>query len=155
MDEPRQSTPEHPEGGNSELSPPLLLKVGGTELEKRAAQVGKAAGTAVGVFRDARRRLREAHPEPGNDRLSALGAIARTRAWELRRKAAEQVEEWRRVAQEMTTELGRQARTGYENARDRARQTGRDYPVHVVIAAGVAGFLIGAGLRIRRSQRAG
>src|SRR5260370_10489766 len=126
MEEQRQSKPEHPEGGNSELSPPLLLKVGGTELEKRAAQVGKAAGTAVGVFRDARRRLREAHQEPGNDRLSALGAIARTRAWELRRKAAEQVEEWRRVALEMTTTHGRLAMTSYTHAVLREHTTGCD-----------------------------
>jgi hypothetical protein len=154
MDEPWQAKPEHSEGGSPEVSPPLLLKVGGTELEKRAAQVGKAAGTAVGVLRDARRRLGE-QQEPGHDRLSALGAIARTRAWELRRKASEMAQDWRRAALEMTAEMGRQAKTGYEGARDRARQTGRDYPVHVVIAAGVAGFLMGAGLRMRRSHRAG
>jgi hypothetical protein len=155
MVESWQSKPERPEGGSPGLSPPLLLKVSGTELEKRAAQIGKVAGTAVAIFRDARRRLREPHQKPGNDHLSALGAIARTRAWELRREAAERTEDWRRAALEMTAELRRRAKTGYEKAWDRARQTGREYPVHVVIAAGVAGFLIGAGLRMRRSHRAG
>jgi hypothetical protein len=155
MDESQRSKPEHPEGGSPGPTPPLLFKFGGTELQKRAAQIGKAAGTVVAVFRDARRRLREPNQEPGHDRLNALGAIARTRAWELRRKAAEGAEHWRSAAQEMGAWLGGQAKTGYGNARDRARQTGRDYPVHVVIAAGLAGFLMGVGVRMRRSHRAG
>jgi hypothetical protein len=29
-----------------------------------------------------------------------------------------------------------------------------DYPVHTAVAAGAAGFLLGAGLRIRRARRA-
>jgi hypothetical protein len=154
MDEPRAQPEDRPD--QRALIPPVFLKGTANELEKRAAQIGKVAGTAVAMFRSARRRLRESHQEPGNDRLSALGAIARTRAWELRREAAERTEDWRHAALELTAELRHQAKTGYEKAREGARQAGRDYPVHVAIAAGVAGFLIGAGLRMRRRlHRAG
>jgi hypothetical protein len=156
MDKPWQPSPEEREASRPELSAPALLKISGTELEKRAAQVGRMTGTAVAVLRDVRRRLRGPGQEGRGDRLSALGAVARTRAWELRREAAERTEDWRHAALDVTAELRRRAKDGYEKAWDRARQTGRDYPVHVAITAGVAGFLIGAGLRMRRrSHRAG
>jgi hypothetical protein len=60
----------------------------------------------------------------------------------------------RRQARAKTADLGRQARAGYFRARLRAIHTTREYPVHVALAAGVVGFLIGVGLRTRRANRA-
>lgn len=158
MDESRPRRLEDDEAGSPEFSPPVFLGISGTELERRAAKVGTAAGQAVALLRDVRRRLRE----PGqarDDRLSELGAAAKTRTRaridDLRREAAARAEEWLRAAKEKTAELRRQARTGYEQARARATQVGRDYPLHVVLVAGVAGFLLGAALRTWRANRAG
>jgi ElaB/YqjD/DUF883 family membrane-anchored ribosome-binding protein len=38
--------------------------------------------------------------------------------------------------------------------RQRARDVVHDYPVQVVVAAGLAGFIVGAVLRVRRTHRA-
>lgn len=151
---PRSPQDEEDESAAPEPRQPVFVEISGTELQRRAAQVGKVAGTAVAVFRDARRRLRE----PGqarDDHLSELGAGARTRVWELRREAAEHAEDWRRAALEKTAELRRHAKADYEKARERARQLGRDHPLQVVVVAGIVGFLIGAGLRIGRAHRGG
>jgi ElaB/YqjD/DUF883 family membrane-anchored ribosome-binding protein len=152
MNDWRPRSPEDQKSAAPEPARPVFVEISGTELERRAAQVGKVAGAAVAVFRDARRRLRE----PGHardDRFSQLGATASARMEELRREAAHRVEDWRRAALDKTAELRRQAKSGYDQARERARQIGRDYPVHVVVAAGVVGFLIGAGMRMRRANR--
>jgi ElaB/YqjD/DUF883 family membrane-anchored ribosome-binding protein len=156
MDDLRPQRPESEDNESAAPGPtrPVFVEMSGTELQRRAAQVGKVAGTAVAVFRDARRRLRE----PGqtrDDHLSELGATARTRVWELRREAAEHAEDWRRAALEKTADLRRHAKADYEKVRERARQLGRDHPLQVVVAAGIVGFLIGAGLRIRRAHRGG
>jgi ElaB/YqjD/DUF883 family membrane-anchored ribosome-binding protein len=154
MDElrPRSPQDEDDESAAPEPARPVFVEVSETELQRRAAQVGKVAGTAVALFRDARRRLQE----PGqarHDHLSDLGATARTRVWEFRRETADHVEDWRRAAREKTAEFRRQARSRLEEARERARQLGHDYPLQVVAVAGIIGFLIGAGLRIRRANR--
>lgn len=154
MDDLRPRRPEDDESPAPEPGQPAFVEVSGTELQKRAAQVGKVAGTAVAVFRDARRRLHE-RGETRHDHLSELGASARTRVWELRRETADHVEDWRRAALEKTAELRRQAKSRYDQARERARQLGHDYPLQVVAAAAIIGFLIGAGLRIRRANRGG
>jgi ElaB/YqjD/DUF883 family membrane-anchored ribosome-binding protein len=151
---PRRQEDEDEESAAPEPGQPVFVEVSETELQKRAAQVGKMAGTAVALFRDARRRLHE----PGqtkHDHLSELGATARTRVWEIRREAADHVEDWRRAALEKTAELRRQAKSRYDQTRERARQLGRDHPLQVVAVAGIIGFLIGAGLRIRRANRGG
>jgi hypothetical protein len=135
-----------------ESSRPVFIEFSESELIKRAVQVGKVAGTAVALFRDAQRRFRE----PGriqDDRIGEFTAAAKSRVWELRREAAEHAEDWRRAALEKTAELRKQTKARYEQARARANQVGRDYPVQLIVAAGVVGFLIGAGLRIRRAHR--
>ena len=75
--------------------------------------------------------------------------------WELRREVTEHAEDWRRAAQEKTAEFRQQAQTEYKKVRARALQVGQDHPLQVVAAAGIVGFLIGAGLRIRRAHRGG
>jgi ElaB/YqjD/DUF883 family membrane-anchored ribosome-binding protein len=156
MDDLRPRRPEDEDDESAAPAPgrPVFVEVSETELQKRAAQVGKVAGTAVAVFRDARRRLQEPG-EPRHDHLSELGATARTRVWELRRETADHVEDWRRAALEKTAELRRQAKSRYEQARERAGQLGHDHPLQVVAVAGIIGFLIGASLRIRRANRGG
>jgi ElaB/YqjD/DUF883 family membrane-anchored ribosome-binding protein len=156
MDDPRPQSPQDEDSESAAPEPrrPVFVEISGTELQRRAVQVGKVAGTAVAVFRDARRRLRE----PGqtrDDHFSELGATARTRVWELRREAAEHAEDWRRAALEKTAELRRHAQADYEKVRARAVKVGREHPLQVVAAAGIVGFLIGAGLKIRRANRGG
>lgn len=155
MDESREPRPGDRESGIP-LSPPVLLKVTGRELEKRAAQLGTVAGKAVAVFREARRQWQQASQGSGEDCFAGLGATAKAKrvAEILRHQSAARSEQWRRTAHAKTADLRRQARSGYEQARARAQQVGRDYPTQVVIAAAVAGFLLGAGLRIWRSKRA-
>jgi ElaB/YqjD/DUF883 family membrane-anchored ribosome-binding protein len=134
-------------------------------LEQRAADLGTAAGKVVSMVRQARLTVEHLPEHPVFDRLSGLADNARARAEYLRSVAAERAQQLTQVARDKTAELGRQARertadlgrqarSGYFRARIRARETAREYPVQVVLAAGVVGFLIGVALRIRRANRA-
>ncbi len=134
-------------------------------LEQRAADLGTAAGKVVCMVRQARLTAQHLPEHPVFDRLSGMADNARARAEYLRSVAAESAQrftqaardktaEFGRQAREKTADLGRQARSGYFRARLRARETAREYPVQVVLAAGVLGFIIGVGLRIRRANRA-
>lgn len=123
-----------------------------SELEKRARQVGNIAGTAVAILRHARQRLDDSKGEIGGQ-LNDLGSKAKSKVREFRGTASVRAEEWRRVAQERTNELSSNARDRLERARDRVNQFGHDYPWHLVVTAGVMGFILGAALRVRRSSR--
>jgi hypothetical protein len=120
------------------LSDRPAAKLAESDLARRARQIGTLAGRAVALARQARERLND--PESWDQ----LRRSAEDRAEEIRQAAALRAQEWRRQAE------GR-----YEQARHRARQAARDYPVHVAVAAGVAGFVVGAALRMRRTHRAG
>jgi ElaB/YqjD/DUF883 family membrane-anchored ribosome-binding protein len=134
----------------------MFLEVSATTLEKRAAQLGTVAGEAVALLRDVRTRLQApGGSQDRDDRLGQLGAAARAKVDELRRQAAAHAEHWRQAAQEKAAELQRQAKTRYEQARTRTKDVIRDYPVHVVVVAGVAGFLLGVAVRAWRANRAG
>jgi hypothetical protein len=100
--------------------------VGESDLEQRARQIGALAGRVVALVRQAQEKLND--EESWND---------------LRTSAATRAQGWQR-----------RAGSGYQQVRERARQAARDYPVHVALAAGVAGFVVGAALRIRRTHRA-
>ncbi len=158
MEERPLHTPEEKESAIPPPDQPVLVEVSGSELEKRAAQVGALAGQTVALLRDVRKRL-QAPGQPRDDRLSELGAAARaktlTRIDEIRRQAGEHAEKWRQAALEKTAELRRQARSRYDETRARAQEVARDYPLHVVLAAGAAGFLLGAMLRTWRANRGG
>lgn len=158
MEETRTPSPDENEVAIPAPGRPVLIELRKSGLERSAAQAGALAGHTVGLLRDIRKRFEE----PGqahDDRLSELGATARARTRatvdEVRRKAGEHAEKWRQAALEKTAELRRQARDRYEQTRSRANQVARDYPVHVLLAAGVAGFLLGAALRTWRANRAG
>lgn len=124
-------------------SEPSVVKVTGTEWEHRAAQVGTIAGKLVAIFQRARRQWHQFDPR------QAAGEAAET----LRRETTVRSEEWRQAAKRRSAELRRQAKAGYERTRARAEQIGRDYPVHVVLVAAAAGFVLGVGLRVWRSRR--
>lgn len=107
------------------------------QLERRARQIGTLAGRAVALLRQAQESLNN------RESWSNLRSSTKDRAEEIRGAAARRTQEWRHEAE-----------SRYEQARERARQAARDYPVHVAVAAGIAGFFVGAALRIRRTHRA-
>jgi ElaB/YqjD/DUF883 family membrane-anchored ribosome-binding protein len=140
-----------------------------SSLEQRAAELGAAAGKIALIVRQTRERVGKLAHRPIkdriNDRISSIGESTRSRAERLRQVTADRAQEFARAARERTGELGRQAReqgeqvarqvkAGYLHVRRRADQTVHDYPVHTAAAAGVVGFLLGVGLRIRRAKRA-
>jgi ElaB/YqjD/DUF883 family membrane-anchored ribosome-binding protein len=158
------SPPVNPSGA---LPPDHLLEEGRplSPMEQRAADLGAAAGKVVFMVKQARLKAEHLPQHPVFDRLSNLADNARVRAEYLRSRAGDHAQRLAQTARERTAELGqqardkaadigRQARTGYYRVRLRANQTAREYPVHVVAAAGIVGFLIGVGLRIRRANRA-
>lgn len=128
--------------------PEMPLYTADSELEKRARQVGTIAGQVVVLIREARSFL-----QPG-ERVRELQAKAERKAGEIRDQVAVRTDEWRRAAQQRSLEIGRRAKARYAEARDRTEQLGHDYPWHVLLAAGIAGLLLGSLLRVRRAHRA-
>jgi ElaB/YqjD/DUF883 family membrane-anchored ribosome-binding protein len=136
---------------------------GNAVLEEKARQVGAALGKAVATLREARETLKdvgsEAH-EVAAIRVNEAGARINemaesvkntTRQWsEAAKSGAGQL---RQAAVEKARGVGSQLKTAYSLGRLRANQVAREYPLHLVLAAGAAGFLLGAGLRIWRSGR--
>jgi ElaB/YqjD/DUF883 family membrane-anchored ribosome-binding protein len=123
-------------------------------LEQRAAELGAAAGRIATVIRQVQERVADLPNYPISDRVNDLAENVKSRADELRQRATSRTQEFAQVASEMSAKIGEQTREGLDRARIRARVAVRDYPVHVALAAGAAGFLIGVGLRIRRANRA-
>jgi len=142
-----------------------LLEKGQSPLEQRAAELGTVAGKVVSFLRQAGSSMKTLPENPIVERISDLAGDARERVDHLRTAALENAQhaasvardktaELGRQVKEKTADLGRQAKFGYYRARLRANQTVREYPVQVALAAGLVGFLIGIGLRIRRANRA-
>lgn len=142
-----------------------LLQKRHSSLEQRAAELGAAAGKVAFMVKKARAKVEGLPHGPALDRLSRLGEETRVRAERVRAAAAERARQLketargktadlRRLAEEQSRELARRAKAGYSRAKDRANHIGREYPLHVALSAGVAGFLLGVGLRIRRANRA-
>lgn len=133
-------------------------------LEQYAAELGTAAGKVVHMVRQVRENAQ--HPDhPARDRIDNLAEETRARAEHLRNIAAERARQWAKTAREKATEIAfrarqerrkliLQAKSNYAQTRRRAGEVAHDYPVHVTLAAGAVGFLIGVGLRIRRSHNA-
>lgn len=119
-----------------------------SELEKRARQIGTIAGQVVMKFRAAK-GLRE----PGG-KLDDLRSKATGKAGEIRDQMSARAAEWRDALRERSIEFRRQAHVGYTRARERTDRLGHDYPWHVLLAAGIAGFVLGALLRARRNHHA-
>ena len=129
--------------------PPVFVEVTGTEWKRRAVQLGTVAGKAMAVLRKARRQWQDTG-EADQDAVAKTKKVAET----LRREAAVRSQEWRQAAMKRSAELRRQAKAGFDRTRARAEQVGRDYPMQVVLAAAIGGFVLGAALRIWRSKRA-
>jgi ElaB/YqjD/DUF883 family membrane-anchored ribosome-binding protein len=125
-------------------SSPVLVEVTGKVWERRAVRVGALAGRAVAILRRVRRQWRQFDPQQ-----AAGGAAQR-----LRRETTARSEEWRQTAKVRGAELRDRAIAGYERTRARAERLGNDYPAQVVLVAAAAGFVLGAGLRVWRSNRA-
>lgn len=140
-----------------------------TALQERARQVGSAVGKAVATVRKAQDKVRSIASDSGEsaanlkdtakdkarmavNRINDFADSARSKAQEWRETAASQADQLRQAAKEKSAELGSQIRSGYYRARIRANQVAREYPLHVVLAAGIVGFAIGIGLRLWRAN---
>src|SRR5947199_1048940 len=166
-------SPEVPNFANSPDPEHLLPQHNRTALEERASQVGSAVGKVVVMLRRTQDTLKNVASTGGNatnsindlanaarakaqdaaNHISDLADAAKARTQEIGEAAASRVDEFRQAAAGKASELGSQVRTGYYRARIRANTVVRDYPLHVVLAVGAAGFLLGAGLRIWRANR--
>lgn len=141
-----------------------------TALEHRARQVGAALGKTVASVRKAQDKVRniassttdtganltetaKSKAREAVARISDLADSAKSKAQEWGEAAVSQADQLRQTTQRKAAELGSQVKTGYYRARIRANQVTRDYPLHVVLSAGILGFLLGAGLRIWRANR--
>ena|SRR5579864_5039742 len=96
---------------------------GDNPWEEQARQVGRALGRTVAALRSTATRLK-------NTAADATDA------------AVSQVQD-----------VKQQVKTRYEGTKANARQVLHDYPVHVVLAAGAAGLLLGVGIRIWRANK--
>jgi ElaB/YqjD/DUF883 family membrane-anchored ribosome-binding protein len=161
--------PPLPSASSEPLLPSAEVK-SETALEQRARQVGAALGKTVAGVRRAQDKVRniassttdtgpnltETAKNKTRDavaRISDLADSARSKAQEWGEAAVSQADQLRQTTQRKAAELGSQVKTGYYRARIRANQMTRDYPLHVVLGAGILGFLLGVGLRIWRSNR--
>jgi hypothetical protein len=142
-------------------------------LEERARQIGNSMGRAVVALREVRDKLHRLSGQTRDitaERMAVLksqagqtrarvadmaGDMARNlkdkrRQWS--EAAATAASELRHASAAKVTEVRSQARLKYYRARLRGHQAVREYPLHLVFAAGVAGFLVGVGLRMWRSK---
>jgi hypothetical protein len=151
MDDVRQHDDDSEDRASSPR-PFSVRRIRETDLERAAVQIGAVAGHTYAALREARKILEEPGHGNAKERLNELLAAAQARAREFGRAAAGGSEESHGTAWDKIAELRERARRGFEQARERAKQAGDDHPLHVVLGAGVAGFLIGAALRARRSH---
>jgi len=159
---------------------PLPLGLPEEALHARARQVGAILGQAVNIVRGAQRNadlsvvkdraaesmggVAEAAAglkEQAREQIDHLSAQVSDKYSDLTEQATEQYDRLRQQAEQAMGEaearINRvvdrakyQAQAGMEKAREGARRARRDYPVQVILAAGVLGFIAGALLRARR-----
>jgi len=141
-----------------------------TALEERARQLGTALGKAVVNVRKTQERLKDIANQAGEaaaarithakntaqetaNRVSNLSDTLKNKTQEWSEAASARADELRQATVEKVSQLGSQIKTGYYRTRLRASQVVREYPLHVVLVAGVLGFMLGVGLRIWRANR--
>lgn len=141
-----------------------------TALEDRARQVGRAVGKTVVTLRKTQERLKDVASQTSEaaasrienvksraqetaSRVGNLKDTVKNKAQEWSETATAKAGELRQATVAKVGELGSQIKTGYYRARLRTNQVVREYPLHVVLAAGALGFLLGVGLRIWRVNR--
>lgn len=164
----------------SEIDSPESVPPGSTGrvdhafLEDQARKIGRAAGRAVATLRKARATVSDIAEETGEVaaiRMSslknqtrrarahasdivedaALAVAQKARRW--REEAASAVIDLRRTAAETAHDVRSQVKTGYYRARLRTNRVVREHPLRVIMIFGLAGFVLGVGLRIWRSSR--
>jgi ABC-type transporter Mla subunit MlaD len=159
------ATPPEREIGHTDAEPVKVERASSRQksLEQHAAELGAAAGKVVVMVRRTKETVENLSQHAVYDRISDLAESAVARADQLRQLAENRTKELAQAAQAKAAELGRHAREkgedltrlakeGYTRTRVRAKQTAHDYPIQVAIAAGIVGFILGIGLRIRRSN---
>lgn len=147
-----------------------IRRDGESALEQRARQVGTALGKAVATVRRTQEALKDVVAETTevaasevdalknkahqtSARVSGLTDTVKAKAEDWTAAAVSRAEELRLAAEEKTSALGSRIKAEYYRTRIRANQLVRDHPLHVVLAAGALGFLLGAGMRIWRTNR--
>ena len=136
-----------------------------SSLEERAAELGAVAGRIAVILRQTKESMENLAQHEIYDRVTNLAETAKARTEQVRRNAAARVQELTHAAQdkaaelgnqarEKSVELGRRAKNNYFQARLKAKQTVREYPVETALAAGAVGLLVGVALRIGRARRA-
>ena len=147
--------------------PERALPRGDTALEKGARQVGATLGKAVYVLRKGRQNIRETADAVGSraaarvvdikskaqQSIGELADAAKNTAQRWTSTAAARADELRQATAAKVSAVGSQIKTGYYRTRLRANRVVREYPLHVVLAVGAVGFLMGVGLRIWRASR--
>jgi ElaB/YqjD/DUF883 family membrane-anchored ribosome-binding protein len=138
------------------------VREGQAALEARARQVGNTLGRAVVALRETRDRLQDiaGHTrEIATERVTTLKTQAeQTRArfgdmaGDVAKGITSKSRQWSEAATSAASALRSKARTKYYRARVRGNQMVREYPLQLVFAAGVAGFIAGVGLRMWRSK---
>jgi ElaB/YqjD/DUF883 family membrane-anchored ribosome-binding protein len=91
-------------------------------LQERATQVGSSLGRVVAALRNSQTKLRDSATQAKEAAVTQMQGMKR------------------------------QIKTSYEGTREGAQKVMHDYPVHVVLAAGVVGLLLGMSLRIWRAN---
>ncbi len=150
------------------------------QLNARARQVGAILGQAVVMMRNVhdspqlqlvKDRAGEHIATVANsaadlkaqaaEQIDSLSAQATDQYDRLRQRASESLEEARaranQVIEDAQAKIGpaidrawEQSQLAVDQARSTARRVRRDYPVQLILAAGAAGFIVGAVLRARR-----
>lgn len=126
-------------------------------LVKQAERIGDALGRTVKNLRNARRQLEEFAAQNAHTavaRVNDLAETVKTKARDVSQTTTARASELGDAVAEKMGRLGETARLKYFRARLRANRISRDYPIHTLVAAGMAGVLIGVGIRVWRANRA-
>ncbi len=143
----------------------LAAERGGSAMTGTAERIGAVVGTAQ---REVRRRL-ELVRNPGRvipltgasqaeqdvDRGTMMMDEIEQDVADLRRQAADRLDEWSEVAQERFQELRQQARAALARSRERAQTLADTYPLQTIAAIAGVGFVIGIALRMSRRPKRG
>jgi hypothetical protein len=155
MDETLRENPEEPGFGASPPIPPLpeLIKVidHSPALERAARKTGWVLGRLVAAVREAQERARESVRENPSGKIRVITERSKAREQETGEIAASRLQEWGELARERGQEFARRAQEWWRRAQTKGRIAAQEKPVQVALAAGVAGFVLGVALRIRRA----
>jgi ElaB/YqjD/DUF883 family membrane-anchored ribosome-binding protein len=150
MNEALRRMPDTPNFDTYPSAPPNSGN-NGSVLEQRARQIGAVVGKAVVVARQAQDKLKNVTGDVGKN-VGDLAGTAKAKANELAEEITARASDVQSVAQEKAAELLDQAERGIHRARYRVYRLFGRHPVQVALAAGVIGLVIGAALRLGRSN---